>query len=627
MVSRRIRPPFHATPSVDAPSAAFDKTPNTPSSEIRKAHVRQERIDRISETLISIGGWMPDETLFSLCSRWHRVCSNGLASSTCLDLFGHPRIGSAQDFPARIACFDDRTGGALGPARLIAAERTHLRYYLPFHGEEVVRAAIDTVCGPKLGPLKMLLGLPAARLRANHPLKSCSACRIEDRKNHQVAYWHMAHQLPGAWRCHLHGYPLEVAAPKVNGSRRFQWALPDDQECGFVSPIDRRTLSEGQWQMLMRMSIDAHALSVVPAGYFADRHQLRSAFRNALSRADYVGRSGQLKVKLIGSAFERHLALVSSAPDFSALRMNADQALNLLRKVMAERSEVKHPARVLAVIGLLFDDWCHFQDCFDRVTTSATGEPCICPPARFKTASDSRGHPAQERFYALVKDGATPSSAARAVGVDPHTGLAWLSKLGICAKGRPKKLVGELRRSMVRALRGGVEKALVAARCEVSVETVTRVLRTTPGLQREWHEAREIRARKHARRQWSRLVEKFGHLGVKQLRLRAPDAFAWLYRNDKAWLSSVNGFLPRIRSGKSTRVDWGGRDKVYAAAIGSLFSSKVAAAPDSKVTLQEILAAVPELAPKLAQLHLLPSTRSVLDALTAKRRRSEKKKE
>ncbi|MDC6170698.1 TnsD family Tn7-like transposition protein, partial [Paucibacter sp. XJ19-41] len=510
---------------------------------------------------------------------------------------------------------------------LIAAERTHLRYYLPFHREEVVRAAIDAVCGPKLGPLKMLLGLPAARLRANHPLKSCPACRIEDQRDHQVAYWHLAHQLPGVWRCHLHGQALEVAAPKVNGSRRFQWVLPDDRYCGFVSLIDRRALPDTHWQMLTRMSIDAQALSTMPAAYLADRCRLRSVFQDSLESAGHVGRSGKLKARSIGSALERHLALVASAPDLGALRLNADQAVNLLRKAMAERSGVKHPAKVLAVIGLVFGSWSRFQDCFQRGTASAAEELCAGSQDPPETAADMPGNPAQVRFYALVENGAAPSSAARAVGVDPHTGQAWLSKLGVCSKGRPKKLVDELRRSMVSALRGGIEKTLVAERYEVSVETVTRVLRTTPDLQRQWHEAREMLARKLARRRWSHLVEKFGHLGVKQIRLRAPDAFAWLYRNDRAWLDSANALLPRIRAGKSTRVDWAGRDEAYAAAISSLFSSRVAVVSGSKVSLQEVLMALPELTPKLSQLHRLPSTKSVLDAVTARRRRSSKSKD
>jgi hypothetical protein len=36
----------------------------------------------------------------------------------------------------------------------------------------------------------------------------CHQCRIEDTHQHGIAYWHRAHQLPGAWLCVTHAEPL-----------------------------------------------------------------------------------------------------------------------------------------------------------------------------------------------------------------------------------------------------------------------------------------------------------------------------------------------------------------------------------------------------------------------------------
>jgi hypothetical protein len=49
--------------------------------------------------------WLPDETLFSLCSRYHRASGNQLPTTTCKALFGHKLQGAAHDFPARLNHF------------------------------------------------------------------------------------------------------------------------------------------------------------------------------------------------------------------------------------------------------------------------------------------------------------------------------------------------------------------------------------------------------------------------------------------------------------------------------------------------------------------------------------------
>jgi len=55
--------------------------------------------------------WLPDETLFSLASRHHVVSGNVRPGDTCFQLFGHKRLGSSHDLPARVDEFVRRTAG------------------------------------------------------------------------------------------------------------------------------------------------------------------------------------------------------------------------------------------------------------------------------------------------------------------------------------------------------------------------------------------------------------------------------------------------------------------------------------------------------------------------------------
>lgn len=594
---------------------------NTPLTKFDNTHIDLPRLNQIDSLFgSSIGGWLPDETLFSLCSRWHRIGANGLASSTCAELFGHTRIGVAHDLPARISTFVTRTNGILGDARSIAVGRTLLRYYLPFQPENVVKAAVDSVCGPKLGSLKMLLGLPASRLRAHHPLKSCPICRQEDAKTNGVAHWHLNHQLPGVWICHRHGQVLEVAAPKMNGLGRFHWVLPDDCECRHIRLVDRRTLGDASWDMLVRMSAYGQAASQMSASYLVDRDRMLATFQKELVRKGYATPKGKWRSETIGAGLKAHLSLVASVPDLGALKLDSAQAVNLFRKVLAHEGAVRHPAKVLAVIAWLFRDWEQFAAYFDE--TAAPNQTWQRTAAeRSASAGHGAERPAESTradFISLVVAGAAVTSAARTVGIDPHTGMAWACKLGICPASRPKKLVDSSKKAMVKALRFGISKPRVASRFDISIGTVTRVLRTTPGLQREWHDAREARALDLARSQWTRCVQRCGHLGVKQVRHHASAAYAYLYRNDKAWLEEVNARLPRIASGKRHHIDWKLRDETYCRAINSIFAAELAASPSVKLAMHVVLEAVPELGPKLAQLHRLPATRELLRELTVK---------
>jgi hypothetical protein len=170
--------------------------------------------------------WLPDETLFSLASRYHHLSGNRLASHTCHELFGHGQQGAQHDLPTRLTHFVSATGGVLGDARTIIHRHTILPFFLHFIGEEKAENAICTLEGRSLGGLKFQLGLVTSRFRANHPLKACPVCMQHDHGIHGTPYWHRDHQYPGVWICPTHGVPLLMSTVKSSGVGRFLWYLP-----------------------------------------------------------------------------------------------------------------------------------------------------------------------------------------------------------------------------------------------------------------------------------------------------------------------------------------------------------------------------------------------------------------
>ena len=167
--------------------------------------------------------WLEDETLYSLCGRFHRIAGQRLASSTCMHLFGHPRAGVSHDLPGAIAALTSRTGGRLGTAREVVLERTVLGYYLRFRSRDVQENAIAQLLHSGPAGMKARLGWLATRMGAAHPLCACDQCVQEDIDRHHIPTWRLVHQLPGVWVCPVHGAPLWGAGAKIHGVQRFQW--------------------------------------------------------------------------------------------------------------------------------------------------------------------------------------------------------------------------------------------------------------------------------------------------------------------------------------------------------------------------------------------------------------------
>lgn len=160
--------------------------------------------------------------------------------------------------------------------------------------------------------------------------------------------------------------------------------------------------------------------------------------------------------------------------------------------------------------------------------------------------------------------------AAKAVDIDVGTAIAWAAQAGLSVSRRPKKLVDELRRRTIAELYDGAEKSVAAAHAQVSVVTITKLLFSEVGLHAAWRQARERRARATAREVWDQLLQTHHGVGVKFLRALEPATYAWLYRNDRAWLDSHKPDQQALpaRSG-GLHVLWDERDQTLSVEVTS----------------------------------------------------------
>lgn len=551
--------------------------------------------------------WLPDETLFSLASRHHRLWGHRLSSQSAKLLFGAPHAGTHHDFPNALSEFAERTSGALGQAEDIAEQRTLLRFYRAFTSDSEVRSAAAIMASPSVAHLKLRLGLLTSRFRAHHPLKACRQCIHNDALTHGWAYWHLEHQYPGVWVCTTHNTPLQESALKSSGVERFLWHLPS---VGVLRPA-QINLSGNQIGPPAALSAKILALvqRVQPNGWLHPAKLLPTLTRR-LRDQGMISRGGSLKLTEAAAAFLDHCEPLRQLSELMAMPSTLDESKAQIGRILRPMRTGTHPLRMLVALDWLFESHEDFVDQHLHALHGAvdagshkTGSP---------SASGESAHPGKSRLLDLMTQGRSARSAADEIGVDVGAALMWASQAGIQVSRRPKTLTAEVRAQVVASLSQGADKLDLAASHGLSISTITRVLLSEPGLRDAWSAAQLEARRTEARRIWSGLLVSHPGAGAKIVRALEPAAYAWLYRNDRAWLISNAAPICDDQRTGSRHVKWDLRDAALSAAVEraalTLFEQGSA-----HLRLWQLYQVIPELKAKLGRLDRLPLTRAALD--------------
>lgn len=556
--------------------------------------------------------WLPDETFFSLASRYHVLAGHRLPEHTSLALFGRRRWGYQHDFPSPLNVFVERTAGQLGSTDEIAQAHTILPFFLAARNEATSQDARLALAQVQAGSLKFRLGLLTSRFRAHHPLKACPACSQEDAATHGWTYWHRTHQFPGVWMCLRHALPLQVSSLKSTGVSRFGWMLPQSAD---LNPTAVVSDDDSSREALQRFSGLATQWGVLPNG------SLESSIlaRTYRTRLEDMGLSGH-RVKL-AAAYCEAIAALRIAPDLCALPVQAREAVHSINRWVFAPQEATHPLRHLSFIYWLFRSWDDFTEAYAHVAAAGVPTPTVASDSPPVVQCDAR----KARLIEGIAGGRSVSSLARELGIAVQTAQAWAANAGMSTPKRAKQLKGVSYTTLLQDLRCGDDKATLAKKFGISVETVTRVLRTEVGLSTAWHQARWHAAQQDARARWTQALEQFHYLGLNQAREQEAAAYAWLYRNDRAWLQEINRSVERPVPNHGPRLDWDQRDLELAEAVhqaaAELWAQKPAAVAPARLRVGELCQRLPELKAKLSALNRLPLTLKAIQDVTNSPRR------
>jgi len=507
--------------------------------------------------------WLPDETLFSLCSRQHLVMGNLDPATTSSAILGLRRQFIKHDIPCGISALEQTGFTYWGSAESILLNHTIFPLFVPFQNKIKIEDAIKTLKGDRIDSIKYRLGLVSSGFGAEHPLKACPHCMHEDVHAHGVAYWHLTHQYPGVLICPRHQAWLMASTKGRRWSGRFEWSLPAEE---FLIEQDS---SQKLWSRPVFLALADNVINLASIGR-------ATSFESCTVAAAY--RTAVLHGSRSASLFDRteplrRFHLFESLP---ADKKSSESFVNQL--VRTPRRSI-HPLKHLVLIDWLFDDLHSFLEAY-KAEVARSANQVTSTPSR---VPDNR--------VLQLSSGAQAKNAPR-----------------------PKRIKGQLKEDLLSKLTEGVSKQVLCDEFQITVSTINKLLRAHPATYAIALEVRHHREIDEHRNQWQHLHSLYPELGVQALRTTMPSLYAWLYRNDKDWLmAEEQSFAKPVHINKH-HVDWEARDYRLLNMIQTACES-IALLQRGPVTMAQLYVRIPMLSTCLENRGQYPKTRAHLSTV------------
>ncbi|CRM21505.1 MULTISPECIES: TnsD family Tn7-like transposition protein [Pseudomonas] len=507
--------------------------------------------------------WLPDETLFSLCSRQHLVMGNLDPATTSTSVLGLSEKFIKHDIPCGIAALEQNGFHYWGNAESILLHHTIFSVFIPFQNKTKIEDAIITIKGDRIDSLKYRLGLVSSGFGAEHPLKACPYCMREDVYAHGIAYWHLTHQYPGVLICPRHQAWLMVSTKSRRWSGRFEWSLPT-KDCLIQQASSQKLWLRPAFLNLANNVID---LAVIGRVMSLESCTVAATYRKAVLQG---GRSASLLDRIEPL---RRFHLFESLPEDEK---STESFMNQL--IRTPRRSI-HPLKHLLLIDWLFDDLRSFLKAYDAEVARLVQ----------RVASTPSRKPDEQ---------VSLSNAAAPTKNTP----------------RPKRLKGQLKEVLLSKLGKGIPKQKLCKELDISVSTINRLLRANPVTNALAIEARNSRELAEHRAQWQYLHNLHPELGVQALRNTIPSIYAWLYRNDKAWLMAKEQTFVKPAKVEKHPIDWEARDSRLLSMIRTAYEA-ITGLQRGPVTTTELYARVPMLSSCLENRNRYPASRAFLSTV------------
>ncbi|WP_410929735.1 TnsD family Tn7-like transposition protein [Pseudomonas sp. W5-36] len=282
----------------------------------------------------------PDESLYSLAVRYHKLIAHESYRQTSQELFGGYSRTCGSVLPCCLGSLSQRLDAAYSVDELI--ERfTLFPLYRPFIDEPKNRVVRATMAGNSGSGLKMSLGITASRFLKHDSFRYCESCTREDIQKYGVPYWHRIHQAIGNCSCPHHEEVLHAIT------------FPDraDWRC-MMFP------TEAHGVPVMESACDAASITISKMQLWGLEHPsevqalLAGSFLSHRLHDLGFTRAGRIRETALKAFVTGRLRCCPLVNEFQEIAQSCDWVLRLLRP----RGNVVQPFKYYALCWLLGAD-------------------------------------------------------------------------------------------------------------------------------------------------------------------------------------------------------------------------------------------------------------------------------
>lgn len=262
----------------------------------------------------------PDESIYSLAVRYHRIVANDSYRITSNELFGTYSRTCGSVLPCCLGTLSQRLRGMYSVRELIES-RTLLPLYMPFLEDAAYSSAIQYMEGCQGTGLKMSLGITASGFLKYASFRYCESCVEDDAQKYGVPYWHRIHMAAGVCACPYHGKLLLSASFPCNADWRCM-LLPGEHA---ATPV----LSDYNFESI-------NAVAEMQFWGLENPSRVSNLLRNRfimwrLTEMEMI-KQGRLREQAIKNYVESRFKFCPKEVEFLSVTADSDWVLRLLRR-------------------------------------------------------------------------------------------------------------------------------------------------------------------------------------------------------------------------------------------------------------------------------------------------------
>lgn len=431
---------------------------------------------------------LPEEPLG--CYHWRMAAYAGIQNCRLVraEHLGAPGRAVDLRLPRNLICLMQTLSCTFPnmPLSDLVSLHTDYPYYAASLCESARKALLARMCNHSDGPLRPQRALTGEDAFLAQRLW-CRKCITADEEAYGCAYVHRYSTLPCVGLCPIHGIPLlQQCVPGVEP--------PSTADNAFANTYDFCRASN---ELLLSPSRIYHLPRVL--AHLAD--------------TGFATKAGRVRMRSLAEAVALTYSDGFQQSTLTAMTCDDEHVKAWLTSVVSPNC---HPVHYLLLMG------------------------GIRPRTAIAPTLSRRSTIAADEIYVRALDdvrrGMSVRSVSDRIGVSEHALLCKARAAGIPFKARAKWIFSLQRRQVQDALARGESIGKICRRQGISLSSAYRILAASTETRRKREAALLVQQLERYRSTWLGLVSAHPFASRSELRQREPSTWAWLSRNDQAWL-------------------------------------------------------------------------------------------